>query len=266
MSAIEQRNGKIIPARWDASRATLAEGKKGGSGRRQESLWDSQPNDLFMTVFNGYYPGSPVDVFPINSGSHAMFLQLYDGYDKETQRRLGTREEYKNLLDDRLDNPEPQLRHALWGEGIEVFSRALALTGEYESLPIPCLSGNTLDAYDKVLVDPRTTQEEDQERVLFRLLLDDIEEKSLQRAEGPLKFSPFARLPSLEMARQIRSAVWDRASHAKEIEPDFTNAVDLERRFDNPTQRQFFLAGGIVVHDLFDLNYQIEALKKQTGF
>ncbi len=266
MLTLEQRRSKIIPATFEASQGALVADENIGRRRRPKLIWTKQHEDLFPIVHTGYYPGSDMDMFPIDASSHELFLRLYDGYDEATQRRMGTRDEYSAMLDERLNNPEPQTKHKLWGEGIIVFSRALVLTAKHSKLEVPRLSDHILDAYDKVLVDPKTTQTEDEERVLFRLHLDEIQEKSLEETDGyAVSFSPMARLRSPEMAERIKDAVWNRAVNAEEVEPDFTRAVDSYRTFDTPTHRQFFLAGAALVHDLFDLHYQIEQLKTETG-
>ena len=237
MSATEQKRGKIIPATFEASRTAIAKDETPSREKRRKSLWEKQPEDLALNVHTGYYPGDD------------MFYMYYQGLREDT---------------------ESQTERKLWSDGINIFSDALLLTAKQSKLTVPRLSGHTLDAYDKALVDPKTTQADAQERSFLQFSFDDMQEQSSRAAMGyEVSVSPIARMRGVasrhETWGEIKYAVWGRAMKAEEVEPDFTRAVDSNRTFDNRTHRQFFLAGAVVVHDLFDLHYQIEDLKAQTG-
>ena len=237
MLSVEQKGGKIIPATFEASRTALIEGANPGPKKRPKTLWNKQPDDLALNVFTGYYPGDDI---------------CY------------------NALSGKAEDTRSQTERRSWADGMNIMSNALLLTAKQSKFEVPPLSVHILDAYDKTLVDPKTTQTENQDRSFLHFYLDDMQEQSSRAPMGyEVSVSPYARMRGVasrhETWGEIKYAVWDRAAKAEVVEPDFTMAVDSGRTFVNRTHRQFFLAGAVVVHDLFDLHYQIEDLKAQIG-
>lgn len=126
------------------------------------------------------------------------------------------------------------------------------------------MQGELLDAWENDLVHPGRFQTERERNEIFKAFFA-VENEAPGGLGATLTPGKRGFNISPDYSHALHEAIIKRFKQIDGLEPDYVRAVDEHLPFEDPEDRGFFLAGAVLLHDLFTLHYEMEDFIKMIG-